>query len=93
MSQRVGTVKDVQMLALYSKVLHQSLCGLQSMGCFLQASTLQRNWVKLCWFNNTINYLSDYETGKQPGARVKGLSSEVARLHVNLSSIIYHLWL
>lgn len=81
------------MLALYFKVPHQSLCGLQSMDCFLQASKHQRNLVKLCWFNYIINYLSDYETGKQPGARVKGLSSEVARLHVNLSSIIHHLWL
>lgn len=76
------------MLALYSKVPHRSLCDLQSMGCFLEASTRQRNLVKWCWFNYTINYLSDYETG----ARVKGLSSEVARLHVNLSSIIYPLW-
>lgn len=81
------------MLALYSKVPHRSLCDLQSMGCFLEAGTRQRNLVKWCWFNDTINYLSDYETGKQPGARVKGLSSEVARLHVSLSSIIYHLWL
>ena len=86
------------MLALYFKVPHQSLCGLQSMDCFLQASTRQKNLVKLCWFNYIINYLSDYEvlwrhTEKQPGARVKGLSSEVARLHANLSSIIHHLGL
>lgn len=84
------------MLVLYFKVPHQSLCDLQSIDYFLQASTGHRNFVKLCWFNYGINYLSDYQvlcrhTRKQPGAKINGLSFEVARLDLNHGFIIYHL--